>query len=466
MRICRKAFITLLMTVAALSALNFASVSAASSETDGAMAASVYFDAAAGGSEQQDLIELRDGKTYTSVTFASDTHIDFQAQEPVSRIYIMLDKPGKWSVTLPDGRVLESCEYGFIHELADFGTKTDRFEMDISAGSRVAEIFAFTDGKLPDWVQIWEPPCENADLLVLPTHADDEFLWFGGVLPYYAGELGYEVQVVYLTNHYNMAIREHERLNGLWAVGVRHYPIVGEQFTDLDKTKKYDAAAETFGYQNVLAFQVEMLRRFHPRVVVAHDIKGEYGHGAHILNARTLLEALEMTGDPDAFPQSAKEYGVCKVQKCYLHLWEENRITVKWNRLKLEKFGGRSALEMARLGFEKHQTQTAFYEVKDIGLCDCRIFGLAYTNVGYDTPDTNDMFEHVDWSKPVREVPPSDTGKADVSGTDAVSPADLSQGTQKKSALLPVLLIAAALVIGTAAAVLVPVLKKQKKLKA
>ena len=36
---------------------------------------------------------------------------------------------------------------------------------------------------------------EDADMLLLPTHADDEHLWFGGTMPYYAGELGYKVQV-------------------------------------------------------------------------------------------------------------------------------------------------------------------------------------------------------------------------------------------------------------------------------
>ena len=81
------------------------------------------------------------------------------------------------------------------------------------------EVSLFTDGALPDWVQQWEPPVEDgADLVLFSTHADDEQLFFAGVLPYYAGELGYRVQVVYLTNHRNLSknpnLRCHEALDG------------------------------------------------------------------------------------------------------------------------------------------------------------------------------------------------------------------------------------------------------------
>ena len=38
--------------------------------------------------------------------------------------------------------------------------------------------------------------CEAADLMLCTTHADDEQLFFAGVLPYYVSK-GYDVQVVY-----------------------------------------------------------------------------------------------------------------------------------------------------------------------------------------------------------------------------------------------------------------------------
>ena len=174
------------------------------------------------------------------LTFKSDTRISVTAAKPVSQLYFQFEIPCQWTLTLPDGTERQGGENGFIHEYVDLEQSVSEFTVDVSEGTVFTGLFGFTQGETPDWVQKWLPPCETADLLVLPTHSDDEFLWFGGALPYYAGELGYEVQVVYMTNHYNNSFREHERLNALWHVGVRHYPVVCEKFTDWFSTKKYE----------------------------------------------------------------------------------------------------------------------------------------------------------------------------------------------------------------------------------
>jgi len=262
-------------------------------------------------------------------------------------------------------------------------------------GSAVCDIYTFGNGQLPDWVQIWSPPLEKADLLVLPTHADDEYVMFGGLLPTYAGERGMAVQVVYLTNHRTTEpIREHERLDGLWTAGVTAYPIVGE-FPDLYKTKaSLEAAEATFGRQAVLAFQVEMIRRFKPDVIVGHDLNGEYGHGAHILNAQTLTEALEISAEASMFPESAQEYGVWDVPKTYLHLYKEGQVILDYNT-PLDRFGGKTAHETAVEAFAKHATQTIYYTVRQSGTWqDTRKFGLYRSTVGPDT-GTGDLFENI-----------------------------------------------------------------------
>ena len=38
---------------------------------------------------------------------------------------------------------------------------------------------------------------DKAELMLLVAHPDDELLWFGGLLPTYAGQRGLKVQVVY-----------------------------------------------------------------------------------------------------------------------------------------------------------------------------------------------------------------------------------------------------------------------------
>ncbi len=359
-----------------------------------------------------------DGKDNTYSAMEQDTTLRYESETGFDRIYVKLEHSCQWTVTLPDGTVQEGGKDGFIHELMELGQSVTSFDLNLPQGVGLCDIHVFTAGKLPSWVQIWEPPCENADFLVLPTHADDEHLWFGGVMPYYAGELGYKVQVVYMTNHFNQNVRSHELLNGLWTVGVRHYPIISERFDDIYATKaSVTAAAEIFGRENVLEFQVEMLRRFSPKIVIAHDIHGEYGHGAHILNAQTVLEALPLTDDASVFPESAEKYGTCKVQKCYLHLWQERPIVMEWRNMPLARFDDVSALEMAVNGFHCHVSQLRWsFHVADSGRLDCRKFGLAYTTVGDDTPDKNDILEHVVWTD---NVPKADTASADSRDSDS-----------------------------------------------
>lgn len=342
-----------------------------------------------------DCNDVLDDNERSYVTTNKKTAFTITSEQPFANLYLKFELPCIWKLTFHDETTLNGGEEGFIHEYIPLGRAVRTIELTLPKGARLTEIYAFTNGAPPDWVQVWEPPCENADLLVLPAHADDEHLWFGGALPYYAGELGYQVQVVYLTNHNNATIRNHERLNGLWTVGVTHYPVIGP-FMDVPETRSsIDAAAGILGYENVLIFQVEMLRRFRPKVVLGHDINGEYGHGAHKLDAKTLLAALELTDDPDVFPASSSKYGTCKVQKCYLHLWKENQITVYWSDIRLQKFGNRTSLELAKDGFACHKSQKLSVKVEESGPYDCRKFGLAYTTVGSDTPGENDMFEHV-----------------------------------------------------------------------
>lgn len=369
--------------------------------------------------------KVLDGDDSTYVTFNGGGRLSITSEQAFENIYLKFELPCKWTLTLIDGMVLSGGQNGFIHEYMPLEQSLNSVELTLPKGAMLTDVYAFTDGKPPAWVQVWEPPCKKADLLVLPTHADDEYLWFGGAMPYYAGELGYEVQVVYMTNHDNATYRNHERLNGLWTVGVTHYPVIGK-FRDVLATKgSLEAAQSKFGYDKVLKFQVEILRRFSPRVVIAHDIKGEYGHGAHKLNAKTLLEALELTDDLAVYSESAEKYGTCNVQKCYLHLWKENRIVVDWNSMILKNFDGRTALDMAKAGFACHKSQTKWFSMEKQGVTyDCRCFGLAYTTVGNDTEGVNDMFENVDWSDKIsaQEGVQTDGETADTAYPENVMP--------------------------------------------
>ena len=165
--------------------------------------------------------------------------------------------------------------------------------------------------------------------------------------------------------------------------GIKAYPIIGpfqDYFAD-----SLRQAQRTYKEEEILAFQVELLRRFRPLVVIGHDINGEYGHGVHMLNAYTLQKALELSNDPQAYPESARRYGLWDVPKTYLHLWPENPILLEWDQ-PLTRFGGRTGYEMAIEGFACHVSQQNYFSVRKRGVHDCRAFGLYRSDRG---PDLN-----------------------------------------------------------------------------
>ena len=337
---------------------------------------------------------ITDGRYSTSIELIKDDYITITSNEKIKAIYILWDKlPNNYSIKYSLDSVVEAynnTDNIFLHQLIKINKDINSISLNIDDGScKIAEIYVFNEGFLPEWVQDWSMPYKKADMLLIPTHADDEHLFFGGTMPYYAGELNLKVQVAYLTNHYNF--RVHEMLNGLWAVGIRAYPIISE-FADY-YASSLDEANSLYNQDDILAYQVELLRRFKPYVVVGHDLNGEYGHGVHMLNAHSLTKALELSNDSSSFTESAQKYGVWDVPKCYLHLYNKNKISISWD-IPLRSFNNKTAFEMAELGFSKHISQMEFFSVGKRGVFDCRAFGLYRSTVGEDKVK-NDFLENI-----------------------------------------------------------------------
>ena len=254
----------------------------------------------------------------------------------------------------------------------------------------LAEFHVYSRGELPPEVQVWEPPAEKADLMLLAGHPDDELLWFGGLMPTYAGVQGKKIQVCIMVP--TLPRRRLEELDGLWTCGVRNYPVFG-YFRDVyslsvrDQYEKWDQYA-------VQKLVTGWIRRFRPDVAVTHDFNGEYGHGAHRVCADALTKSLESAADPTKFKESAAEYGTWDVPKCYIHLYPENVIDFDW-RVPLDRFGGKTSLEVAQEAFACHISQLhTEYAVEDFGPCDCSLFGLYRSLVGPDT-EHDDLFENL-----------------------------------------------------------------------
>ncbi len=341
-----------------------------------------------------DVGKITDSSSETSLLFETRDTILITAKKAVSSLYIIWeDVPDPW--TLSEGGILYTCgQNGFLHEYIRLSGAQTEIALDIPAGAAICEISLYTKGTLPDFVQIWNPPCERAALLLFPTHGDDEHLFFGGIMPYYAGERKLCVQVAYLTNHkYTEKRRVHEILNGLWTVGVRAYPVFSE-FKDL-YAGSLEEAETIYDSEAVCAWQVEQIRRFRPSVIVGHDFGGEYGHGAHMLNAQMLAKAVPAAADSAQYAESSVRYGAWDTPKLYIHLYQENTLYLDWENLKLQAFGGRTALEMAREGYRCHESQQHWsFAVLTDGYGDCRCFGLYRSTVGADLRKT-DLFENI-----------------------------------------------------------------------
>ena len=338
----------------------------------------------------------------------------------IASLYLLFDlEYGSYIVTdTTTGKEITAGQQGILHEFLDlnaaFGYSPTAVTLDFSDGSvRLSEIFTFSGTDTPDFVQKWQPPLDGgADIVLFATHGDDDQLFFAGLLPLYAKAKGCRVQVVYMTDHRNLTkVRTHEMINGLWNVGVTAYPVFGSfadfRIDDLDAT--YAKYEHDYGVSQEMLqeFVVHQLRRFRPLVAVGHDLKGEYGHGMHRVYADLLTKAVSLANDPNHFPESAEAYGLWQLPKLYLHLYEENPISINYDE-PLAVFDGLSAFQVTqKYGFPCHKSQqnTAFVDwlygyngeitkASQIKNDNPSLFGLYYSTVGEDI-QKDDFLENI-----------------------------------------------------------------------
>lgn len=290
---------------------------------------------------------------------------------------------------------IAACETTYLTGYAQVPEGYSHLRIVPSGGANrlfIAQLHVFSQGDTPAWVQRWDAPFEKAEMLVLVAHPDDEMLFMGGTIPYYAGERGKAVQVAYLVP--STPFRKLELLDGLWLCGVRNYPDLAS-FPDLyERSARAMYQQKGWSEARVLRHVTGLLRTYKPDVVVTHDLRGEYGHGAHKVCADALLRCVPQAADASFEPEQAALLGTWEVKKLYLHLYPENVVKMDW-RLPLKAFGGKTAFDMAEEGFACHRSQQQTnYTVKDSGKYDNSLFGLAFSTVGDDI-EKNDFFENL-----------------------------------------------------------------------
>lgn len=343
-------------------------------------------------SNQGSVSKMTDGSYNTRTTFSSGDTITITSSEKMYSLYIKWDLvPSEWTLSY-EGKTVTNGTNGFLHEYVEIPEGTTQMTITFASQESICDLHVYSSGLAPDDVQTWKTPCDNADILVFATHADDEILFLGGVLATYGGEEDLAVQVAYMCEFTSTAkIREHEKLDGLWESGIKHYPVCGD-FPDL-YSETLEAAKKQYVYDDVKAYAMSCIRRFKPLVVVTQDLNGEYGHGGHMLFSHAVAECVETSNDASVYPDSAATYGTWDVPKTYLHLYTENKLTMNL-RLPLSRMGNRTSIEVQSDAYKKHVSQQwCWFYVSDEYEYSCADFGLYRTTVGTDTG--NDMLEHV-----------------------------------------------------------------------
>ena len=256
----------------------------------------------------------------------------------------------------------------------------------------LAEVHVFGEGEIPSWVQRWQPQHEKADLLLISAHPDDELLFMGGTIPYYAGERKMAVQVAYLAP--STPYRKLELLDGLWLCGVKNYPEIGNFPDHFAASIRSMYQKDGWSEKAVLEYVTWLYRRYRPDVVLTHDVSGEYGHGAHRVASDIAQKAIAKAADEGYRVWNFEERPLWQVKKLYLHLYEQGALRMDW-RVPLEAFGGKTAFDMAEAAFQCHVSQLdTEYKVEDFGPYDNAKFGLAFSTVGEDE-SKNDFFENM-----------------------------------------------------------------------
>lgn len=347
--------------------------------------------------------KLSDNNYNTNISITQNQTIKITSEEEFKHIYIVYylnSKTGTISYNKKENKIGVNS---FLHEYIKLDEKTNEVNIKYDEDVRIKEIFAFKD-EIPSWVQDWQPPHEDADIMLISTHSDDEQLFFAGLIPSMVAQ-GKKMQVVYFTNHNNNPSRLDEQLNGLWAVGLRNYPVFGfipDAYSESLNGAISNMKSSGYSIDDAIKFEVDMIRRFKPEVVVDHDENGEYGHGQHRLNTYALKEALKVVNNEN-YSSDYKPFGPYKV---YLHLYKENKIKMDFDT-PLDYFNGASAFQMSQLGYKEHLSQQYTWftrwingnknqitKASEITTYSPLEYGLYYSTVGYENEDNN-MFYNI-----------------------------------------------------------------------
>lgn len=324
-------------------------------------------------------------------------------------IYIRFFKDIPKNVVIASGEVSIVHKCCYLHELVDLtelGIDCRHINLQFSDNTNINQIFIFSKGILPNWVQQWKPPFDKCDIMFMSTHSDDEHLFFAGILPLNIAN-GKKVQMLYyappIVGH-----RMSELLDGLWHIGIKQYPVLGPFYDEYSATESeaiQNLEKRDLHVDDIRSFIVTNLRKHKPDIVVSQDIYGEYGHGQHILFSKELLKSVPLSSDPNYDEKSFNQYGCYHISKVYHHLYNKNKVNVDIDT-RIKELNGKTPYRLSQEAFSFHRSQyisffpshlfgTIVHPIKkstDVKKFSPGEWGLSYSIVGQDIKK-DDFFE-------------------------------------------------------------------------
>jgi len=178
----------------------------------------------------------------------------------------------------------------------------------------------------------------------------------------------------------------------------------GEQFftraIDFGYTKSSEETFEFWDKEKVLSDVVWVIRKFRPDIIITRfPATGEGGHGHHTASAILALEAFDLAGSPNAFPEQLKYVNVWQPKRVFWNAWlpalQNSKTDLsKVPSINLGEFNsllGKSYTEISALSRSMHKSQ-------GFGSSGIRNNTLNYFMLQKGDSVSNDMFEGIDLS--------------------------------------------------------------------
>lgn len=351
---------------------------------------------------QKALDKLFDGDYYTywSSNHRGYVEIAAPAGKKLHGLYVSWSKfITAWCVQAYDGgawRTVYTTEDEFYNQYIPLAEGYEAVRVvcqspDYEHVINISELRALGAGEAPSWVQQWKTFEGKADLVLMVTDPGDEFLFFGGLVPHYIAQ-GREVMVCVIVN--TDAPFKCQMLDGLWQCGLTNYPYIAYFKPRMQTTVRAQYAA--WSEVQFVRHVTRIVRIYKPDVLVTHALDGEGIDGGHKVCADAAIKAITSAMDSKYdVGYGVKLFGNWQLKKLYLHLYGDVPTVLDYDQ-PLDRFGGQTAIEMARdayalQDYQKKRTP----DMMGAGVYDGSRFGLYFSTVGEDS-GAGDLFEHIE----------------------------------------------------------------------